>query len=866
MPRRPLLLRLPSLVPALLLALLLALLVFARPAGAQDGDGDEALPSIAEKTEGLTRRGGFVPVYWDAQKGRVWLEIGLFDTDLLHVVSLPGGLGSNDIGLDRGQLGPRRVVRFERVGPRVLLVAPNLDYRATTANPAERRAVRDAFAEGVLWGFDVAAEAADGQRVLVDATAFLLADAHGIARRLEATGQGSFGLDASRSAPVPALLKAFPDNTELEARLTFTTDGEVGGFVRDVAAVPRAVTLRQRHAFVRLPALDGPAAYAPRRFHPRSGYFPTTYRDYAVPIGASIPQRFITRHRLTRDAAGAVAAPIVYYLDPGTPEPVRSALLDGARWWTEAFAAAGFPGGFRVEVLPDSADAQDVRYHTIQWVHRATRGWSYGASVTDPRTGEILKGHVTLGSLRVRQDYLLAEGLLAPYVGEHADGFPPDDDPMLQMALARLRQLAAHEVGHTLGLAHNFAASTQGRTSVMDYPAPLATPAGADSVALDGAYDAGLGAWDVWAIRYGYAPTPDSLAEDAWLGRLLAEQAEAGLRYVTDADARPPSAAHPHANLWDNGADPVAALRREMAVRAVALERFGEAVIRRGAPMATMEDVLVPLYLRHRYQVEATAKLLGGVTYAYTLRGDDARDATEGARDATEGARDATEGVLAPPTRVAAEQQTAALDGLLATLTPGALRLPEAARTQIPPRPPGYASTRELFPGRAGPTLDPLAPAEVATAMVAGALLQPGRALRLVHQHDADPALPSFRAVLGRATEALWKQPPPADAHDAELQRTVQHAWTTALVDHAARADAAPAVRARLRAHLQALDAYLAANAGRDAETQAHRAAVRAHLARFLGRTQETATPPACPHAAPRLAHRGRGVTERAGA
>ncbi|WP_424522487.1 zinc-dependent metalloprotease, partial [Rubrivirga sp.] len=573
-----------------------------------------SLPTIEAKTSGLERRDGFVPVWWDADNGKIWLEVEP-GTELLHVVSLPAGLGSNDVGLDRGQLGGERIVRVERVGRRIMLVQPNLRFRATTDNPDEAAAVRDAFAESVVWGFDIEAET-DG-RVLVDATSFVVRDAHGVADRLKGTGQGTFALDAGRSAPVPEMLKAFPRNTELEARLTFSSSAP-GRFVRDVAADPSAVTVRVRQSFVALPE----PGYQPRAFHPASGYFPMQYADYATPIGQDIVQRFIYRHRLEcagpPDAEGLCEArePIVYYLDPGTPEPVRSALLEGARWWAEGFQAAGFRDGYRVEMLPDGADMQDARYNTIQWVHRATRGWSYGGSVSDPRTGEIIKGHVSLGSLRVRQDYLLAEGLLAPYVGRDAAGLEAENDPMLALALARLRQLSAHEVGHTIGIAHNFAASTQGRESVMDYPAPLATLDG-DRIDLEDAYGVGLGRWDVQAVKYGYAPDP-SLME-----LVLAENRAVGLRYITDTDARPLGAATPEGALWDNGTDAVASLEDELAVRRVALDRFGESVIHEGRPLATLEEVLVPLYLRHRYQVEATGHLLGGVHYGYTMRGDE---------------------------------------------------------------------------------------------------------------------------------------------------------------------------------------------------------------------------------------------------
>ncbi|NNF59539.1 MAG: DUF5117 domain-containing protein, partial [Rhodothermaceae bacterium] len=591
-------------------------------------------------------------------------------------------------------------------------------------------------------------------------------------------GQGRFALDHSRSALVPEVLKAFPQNTEMEAHLTFTTDAP-GGYVRQTAADPYAVTVRVRHSFIELP----PPGYEPRAFDPRAGYFPMSYADYAVPIGEDITQRFITRHRLQcADAPGpaGLCTPvesIVYYLDPGTPEPVRGALLDGARWWTEAFEAAGFRDAYRVEVRPDSVDPLDVRYSTIQWVHRATRGWSYGSSVIDPRTGEILKGHVLLGSLRVRQDYLIAEGLLAPYEGGNAEGFAPGDDPMLAMALARLRQLSAHEVGHTIGLAHNFAASTNDRASVMDYPAPLALVAADGSIDLSEAYAVGIGAWDIQAVRYGYDPNPAAPAA------ILAENQARGLAYLTDADARPPGAASPTAILWDNGRDAVPALETEMDARRVALDRFGETVIREGRPMATLEEVLVPLYLRHRYQIEATAKSVGGVDYRYAMRGDG----------------------LPQPDPVPAPQQQAALDALLATLTPEALRLPEAALALIPPRPPGYYDQRELFDSRTAPVFDPYTPAETVTGLVFSLLLQPERAARLVAQHDDDAQLPGFTNLLVYVDDWL-RDLDPVDAYAEELRRVVLTGWVDALLSLAADTDAAPSIRARADAYLVRLE------------------------------------------------------------
>ena len=789
----------------------------------------QGIPSIAEKTAGFTHHDGFFPVFWDAGEGKVYLEIPRMGEDFIYLASLPAGLGSNDIGLDRSQLGATRLVRFERVGPKILLVMPNLRFRAESDDPAERASVREAFAEGVVWGFVAAAE--EEGRVLVDATAFVVRDAHGVARSLQRSGQGAFTLDQSRSAPAPDVLKAFPNNTEMEARVTFTSESP-GGFVRDVAADPYAVTMRIRHSFVKLPEVG----YEPRAFHPGSGYSALSYRDFAAPIGEDMVKRFVRRHRLIRkdslDAVGHPVTPITYYLDPGTPEPVRGALLEGARWWAEAFEFAGFSNAFRVELLPDGADPMDVRYNTIQWVHRSTRGWSYGSSVADPRTGEIIKGHVSLGSLRVRQDYLIAEGLLAPYADSLSGG--PAPDPMLQMALARIRQLSAHEVGHTLGLMHNFAASTDNRSSVMDYPAPLARLAADGAITLEDAYATGVGAWDKVAIAYGYAQRPPGASEEAMLDQILAHAAEQGLSFLTDADARPAGAAHPLANLWDNGSDMIRALDDELRVREVALARFGEATVRMGRPLATLEEVLVPLYLRHRYQIEATVKLIGGVTYSYAHRGD----------------------ARSLPAATSGDAQRSALERLMQVVQPQALRLPENIRSNIPPRPPGHGPHRELFPGYTGLTFDPYAPAATVASLVLGLILHPERAARTAYQNDFDAALPDLHEVVGFVSSETWGQAIPSDAYDAELQRLVQQAWVDELGALASNARAAHGVRAMVTQELRNLHAWLDENPGhvRDQPTWAHRSLVFDQIDRYLLRDYrmgegpaQVASPPGSP-------------------
>ena len=473
----------------------------------------QKLPSIEEKTREMKKFPGFLDFYWEENTGKIWLDISRIDTEILYVNSLPSGLGSNDIGLDRGLLGDSRIVRFTRIGRKLLMIQPNYGYRAMSKDAGEQRAVEQSFAQSTLWGFTIEAESPG--HALVDATDFLLRDAMQVSSRIRQSHQGNFTLDKTRSAIYLTRSKNFPLNTELETTLSYVNnDGEVGNLVSSVTPSPEAFTLRLHHSFVQLP--DN--GYHPRVFDPRSGFFAISYFDYSTPVSEPIEKMYICRHRLIKKDPGAALSdpvkPIIYYLDNGTPEPIRSALLEGAQWWNTAFEAAGFRNAFQVKILPDSADPMDIRYNVINWVHRSTRGWSYGATITDPRTGEIIKGQVSLGSLRVRQDYLIAQGLLAPF----EQGMPVDNK-MLKMALARLRQLAAHEVGHTLGLMHNYAASSVNRSSVMDYPHPLAAISATGEIDLTNAYDDKIGAWDKEAIRFGYSEIPAGTNEALALDR-----------------------------------------------------------------------------------------------------------------------------------------------------------------------------------------------------------------------------------------------------------------------------------------------------------------------------------------------------------
>jgi hypothetical protein len=765
------------------------------------------------------------------------MELSRFGEEILYANGLTAGLGSNDIGLDRGQNGGSRIVRLERSGPKVLMVQPNFDFRATSENPDERRAVEDAFARSILWGFTVAAETSG--RVLVDATEFFLRDAISAGPRLT---PGSYSVDRSRSAIHLPQTKSFPKNTEVDVVVTFArgsaTPGAGGargptegptpvgesivpvegrgfglfsGTVASVTPSPDAVTLRQHHSFVELP---GPG-YTPRESDPRDGYGAMMFQDYAVPLGKSMSKRYVRRHRLEKTDPAApvsdVKKPIVYYLDRGTPEPMRSALLEGGNWWKQAFEAAGFRNAFRVELLPEGADAMDIRYNVINWVHRSTRGWSSGSTVTDPRTGEILKAIVTLGSLRVRQDYLIFEGLLSPYrTGTETPSI------LAQTALARLRQLSAHEVGHTLGLSHNYYASSKGRISVMDYPHPLEALGPDGTIDLSNAYAVGAGEWDKVAIEYGYQHYPEGVDEKEALGSILNEAWERDIRFLSNQDMD----VSPMSDWWNNGTDVVAELSRLMKVRRAALDRIGETTIQLDAPMATIEEALVPIYLYHRWAVQAASSVVGGQDYIYAIRGDG----------------------RTPFTRPSGERQRAALDALVPTLAPSELAIPREVIDKLPPRPAGYGFHRELFPRTTGSAFDVLAPAAIAADVTIGFVLEPDRAARVVSQHALDPTLPGLEEVIDRLTKATFDAAA-SSPYEEEIRRASRRVLVDRLIWLAGRSPLAQ-VRAVALLRLEKLRERLdeSSSSSDDAE-RAHRRLLASDIGRFLERPSEPIAP-----------------------
>jgi hypothetical protein len=701
----------------------------------------QGFPQFFKDSKTVTKHEGYVTFYYDESTDKIFLQIENLQQEFLYVNSLSEGVGSNDIGLDRGQLGNTRIVKFMKAGNKLLLIQPNQDYRAITDNLEEKKSVEQAFAKSVIHGF-VIKETNQG-KYLVDATSFFMRDAHGVQGRLSARKQGSYSLDKSRSAISLERTKAFPKNVEFDVMLTFK--GSPKSFnIRSVTPTASLITVNQHHSFIELP--DG--SYKPRKFDPRSGSNAMSYLDYATPVNESITKRFIYRHRLEKknpEASKSEAVePIIYYLDRGTPEPVRSALLDGARWWNQAYEAIGYTNAFQVKMLPEGADLLDVRYNVIQWVHRSTRGWSYGSSVSDPRTGEIIKGHVSLGSLRIRQDFLIAQALQAPYANDDTS-----DEFALEMALARIRQLSAHEVGHTIGLAHNFAASTKGRSSVMDYPHPTLSLKD-KKVDFTNAYDTKIGDWDKVAIAYSYGEYAGD--EDASLNKLLDDAFKNGARFITDQDARPQGSAHAYAHLWDNGVNVSIELDNLLTLRKHAIANFSIDNIKTNQPYSVLEDVFVPLYFFHRYQTEGVTKVIGGLDYSYALKGDGSTIVK----------------------RVPGKTEKKALVSILKTLNVEELAIPKKLLNLFPPRAFNYGRTRESFKSKTGVAFDPFGAVETASAMTLELLLHPERVTRLVQHKSLDDSqlglVEVLDEVIANSIQKSYK-----DSYYQELQNVVNY-------------------------------------------------------------------------------------------
>jgi len=763
-------------------------------------------------------------LYWDADEERLLLEVRNLNEQFLYLTSLATGLGSSRLGLDRGMIADEALARFERHGSRALLVLSNPRFRASDSqNPALVRSVNESFPTSTIAAFEIIAEdepdEEDGSGILVDVTTHFLTDHVGVTRRLKRSEQGNYTLDRNRSSVYHERTKGFPTNTEIEVSLTFTTSNP-GPIASSHAPDARAITLRQHSSLVQLPDDD----YRPRRGDARLGHFGVSFYDFSQPFDGVYQARHITRHRLRKRNPAAPTSepiePIVYYLDRGIPEPYLTAFREGVMWWNRVFEAAGFTNAFRVLDMPEDMDPMDARFNVIQWVHRTEPGSSIGPTLVDPRTGEIIKAAVRMDSYRSLVDFNIYAGthtIESPPRGDISGWIASLDDSVSaeEFVMARRRQHAAHEVGHTLGLAHNFVAASNGRASVMDYPAPLIKLVNGE-IDLSDAYRNGPGAYDSVAIRFAYTEFAND-EEEAGLQAIVHEAMANGIKFNADGDNASWSS-YPEATTWINGTEAVSELSRVMVVRQALINRFDETAIRLGEPMVWLNERFVPVYLHHRFSLEAAIKTIGGMEFRYAVRGDPL-----------------------PPTRIIApSRQRRALEQVLDALEPEALAIPERILDLMAPRAYGFSKTNRFFGSSAEPAFDQIGAARTLSTMIVENLLAPQRIARLVAFNARNSDSPSPVDVVQRIIERTWGALP--GGRDAVLRRVVQRVVVDEFIDLAANVNATVEVRGAAEWGLHRISDVIGNRTAMLPAQEAHQTLVREDIRRFMSRAYDSAS------------------------
>ncbi|HJU42124.1 MAG TPA: zinc-dependent metalloprotease [Vicinamibacterales bacterium] len=785
-------------------AVLIAVALFAPAIDAQQ----PAATRIADRVGGAQRADGFLPFYWDTSRGRVLIEIPAFGEDILYYVSAASGAGSVELPFDRGIL-TSGVIRFERSGPRVLVVQQNLDYRAVGGSPAQIENVRDSFASSVLAGLPVEAE--EGGRVLADATPLFMRDAANVEGRLRSANQGAFRFDAGRSAFYPPRMKAFPQNTEIETVATFAADAP-GMLVNNVTPDGRSFTLRIHHSF-----LKAPEGYRPRPADPRIGVSGVTFRDYARPFNEGTEVSWVTRWRLEKANPGAAMSeprtPIVFYLDLGIPEPVRTAMREGALLWNRAFEAAGFRNAVQVKDPTPDMDPMDIRYAWILWINRDERGFSSGGTYRDPRTGEILGSKTRMDSHRIRTIGNYWESY-SPTTdgGDDCGMFLPVPDYLLQMTtqpaampaaeremvLLRQRLLTAHELGHVMGFGHNFSSSLNNRASVMEYPTPRVKVVG-NNLDLSETFNGATGEYDAFMTRYAYTEFPPEKEKEG-LEAIIKEMRTKGILYVPSTD--------PRWSWYDDRATPSEYLRETMAARKIMLDRYGPGILRTGEPIGDLRDMrLWMTYLHHRWAIEAGVRYIGGMFHNIVVKGEELR----------------------PTEIVPASTQRDILALLLSAVEPANLSLPETLLVQLTPTP--GTNLEDLSSDAA---FDHLKAARILSAMVLEPLLEADRATRLIGLSDRQAGALTLPEVVQQMLAVTWKAPRDTDPKHRSLRRVTQRVALDSMMILGGSDDASPEARAYILDQLVVLGRELANRADNDEVTAAHYRQSARDITRYL--------------------------------